>query len=107
MTESYAQAYHRLLPEILELDPRDHIHMNLDVGDLVSKVLGATPKIHRLRQAVEDTFKAFDLKRFDDLAAYAGALSHADALYRSAGESAAELPVLMERARPLRNILHN
>jgi hypothetical protein len=100
----FRAAYARLEPEIAAIAPEQLAHLCIDVHDAVTTVLGAVPKILRLRQQVS-VLPFFDVSAMDRLLDCALALGHAHTLYLAESKPVARLPALKQRALVLRRDL--
>jgi hypothetical protein len=77
-------AYSELLPEILAEEEDNLLVINIDVIGAVTTTLGVLPALRALRPEIVDQLQRLDIERFDKLEKYALALTHANALHRSA-----------------------
>lgn len=78
-------AYREVESEVVALPTQKVRRVNLDVPSAVAMVLGVNLRLVTYRQELIDEFRSFDVVQFDRLEPYAMALSHAHALYLTAG----------------------
>lgn len=103
--DTSAAAYRRRLPEIEALGPEDTMHINLDIMQVATVVMGCLPRVIALREELA-RLPDFDLAVLDTLDDYTGALQHAHVLYLQAAQPAGALELLVPEASALRDVLH-
>jgi len=101
----YVDAYARCESEMLALDPRTFVTINLDVPSVVTVALNAIGKIRTFRPRIEDRLRDFDFERFDKLEDYTRALAQAHAMSIAAAAPTGTLVELNQEAIKIREAL--
>jgi hypothetical protein len=96
-----ADAYARVLPQLLGLNPDHLLQVNLDISSAIATVLGVLPKVRALRAQIAE-LPAFDMAAFDQLEDYALALSFAQTIYLMARRPPDDLQTLSDQASRMR-----
>lgn len=96
-----AEAYQRVLPEMMALPKEAVRRPNLEIGPAVATALGILPRLRSLRERLA-RLPEFDSACVDRLEDYAMALTYAESLFRSSGKPEDELPALLEEATRLK-----
>lgn len=95
----------RLRPE-LEAVPRAEVRqISIDVDKAVATVLGALPRLRKLRPQIVALLPTLDLTLFDKMEDYAAALNAAHGAYQATTRSTTELRELAQEATQLLHIL--
>jgi len=106
-TRRFVDAYKRCESEMLAVDPRTFITINLDVPSVVTIALNAVVKIRGLRPQIAEKLSGFDLARFDKLEDYTRALAQAHAMFIGAAAATGTLIELNQEALKVREALVN
>jgi hypothetical protein len=97
-------AYQRLSDEIRAVPDSALVPINIDVPSALATVLGAVPKIQKLKPSM-DVLPTFNVGRFDKLQDYALALAHAHTLYLAASAPPQPIEQLVAMGTSLRQVL--
>jgi hypothetical protein len=100
-----AAIYEKRLPELLALNAKSVLRMNLPAIPMVVAVLGVLPKLGRLRGQFEATLRDFDLKQFDGLEEYCFTLYYANTLVLGAERRATCPPEVKQEVVALQRAL--
>jgi len=99
------QAFDQLMPEMAALNEEKLLPINVDIESVTALMLSSLPGILKLREELLDTFKRFDIERFDRLELYPWCLQHAQTLYLSASRRAECSDEVIEAGSKLRRRL--
>lgn len=102
----FETSYQRVEPGLWALPAQRVKQVNLDVPLAITIVLGAIPRLARYREGIIREFHSFEVAWFDGLEQYAMALSHANALYLTAGKPPIVPSGAYEQGFKLRDTLH-
>jgi hypothetical protein len=102
----YRAAFQQILPEVLAIEAKGLLTINIDVTNAVATAMGALPEIMALREQAS-TLPGFEIRNFDSLELYALAMMHVQGEYVGASTPPAELLALNEEGVALRDVLHS
>jgi hypothetical protein len=100
-------AFDRVLPEMHALDASEVRPLNLDIPTVVSRVLGAGPKVLAMRADIVRDAPSVDIHKVDCLQDYANALQEAHVRCLGSGKCPDELRALGEEGDALRGLLRS
>ena len=101
------QVYESLVPQLQALKPEEVKSLNVDVPPTVSKIVGAWPRIHAMRDQIASELPKLNLHDFDRLRDYALALGHTHAECSLAEQAVLGIPALNEKLTRKRDIFLN
>lgn len=107
VSDSFEDAYHRVLEEMLALPARALVPVNLRISSGVATVLGVLPVLTTFRAQIVQELPCLDIARFDKLEDYTLALSHANTLHVTATLPPGALKAACDEGFRLRRMLHS
>jgi len=100
-----AEGYERVKADLAALGEDDVLAVNLDVQMMVNALLGALPRIQKLRDRLAQALPELNLKQIDKLEDYVQALVFTNAKYQLATKGPDNVDELLEEATRVREKL--